>query len=81
MATKSKATKKKKKGAKTKVERRIPKIMGVMFGFLALYLAIAFISYIFTWKADQDQVLALSCLLYTSPSPRDRQKSRMPSSA
>lgn len=60
MATKSKATKKKKKGAKTKVERRIPKIMGVMFGFLALYLAIAFISYIFTWKSDQDQVLSLS---------------------
>ena len=26
-------------------------------------------------------VLLLSCLLYTSPSPRDRQKSRMPSSA
>ena len=25
--------------------------------------------------------LILSCLLYTSPSPRDRQKSRMPSSA
>ena len=25
--------------------------------------------------------LAISCLLYTSPSPRDRQKSRMPSSA
>ena len=24
---------------------------------------------------------ALHCLLYTSPSPRDRQKSRMPSSA
>ena len=24
---------------------------------------------------------ALDCLLYTSPSPRDRQKSRMPSSA
>ena len=28
-------------------------------------------------RADQDIV----CLLYTSPSPRDRQKSRMPSSA
>ena len=28
-------------------------------------------------KAEQD----ISCLLYTSPSPRDRQKSRMPSSA
>ena len=25
--------------------------------------------------------MALGCLLYTSPSPRDRQKSRMPSSA
>ena len=25
--------------------------------------------------------LATCCLLYTSPSPRDRQKSRMPSSA
>ena len=25
--------------------------------------------------------VALTCLLYTSPSPRDRQKSRMPSSA
>ena len=28
-----------------------------------------------------DQVDIPSCLLYTSPSPRDRQKSRMPSSA
>ena len=27
------------------------------------------------------RVIAKSCLLYTSPSPRDRQKSRMPSSA
>ena len=27
------------------------------------------------------QVVTYSCLLYTSPSPRDRQKSRMPSSA
>ena len=30
-------------------------------------------------KDDFDVVL--TCLLYTSPSPRDRQKSRMPSSA
>ena len=29
-------------------------------------------------RATQD---AMACLLYTSPSPRDRQKSRMPSSA
>ena len=30
---------------------------------------------------DQVQELCGACLLYTSPSPRDRQKSRMPSSA
>ena len=42
------------------------------------------------WKAQGDseeawqqvlEELAETCLLYTSPSPRDRQKSRMPSSA
>ena len=31
--------------------------------------------------AMQDPANLLTCLLYTSPSPRDRQKSRMPSSA
>ena len=31
---------------------------------------------VFTRLGDDD-----TCLLYTSPSPRDRQKSRMPSSA
>ena len=30
---------------------------------------------------DWDDRLYSPCLLYTSPSPRDRQKSRMPSSA
>ena len=30
-----------------------------------------------SWLHDEDGI----CLLYTSPSPRDRQKSRMPSSA
>ena len=30
---------------------------------------------------DEKTVLLRACLLYTSPSPRDRQKSRMPSSA
>ena len=29
----------------------------------------------------QRQLAQMTCLLYTSPSPRDRQKSRMPSSA
>ena len=30
---------------------------------------------------DEDRYQSKVCLLYTSPSPRDRQKSRMPSSA
>ena len=30
---------------------------------------------------EGDWRVALSCLLYTSPSPRDRTRSRMPSSA
>ena len=41
-----------------------------------------------TWKRDTIHIVGLNvdsqnktCLLYTSPSPRDRQKSRMPSSA
>ena len=33
-----------------------------------------------TMEASGDDIM-YSCLLYTSPSPRDRQKSRMPSSA
>ena len=31
--------------------------------------------------AQDVDVMQYACLLYTSPSPRDRQKSRMPSSA
>ena len=32
-------------------------------------------------NGGEDLSLVLSCLLYTSPSPRDRTRSRMPSSA
>ena len=32
-------------------------------------------------RYDDYDVVVMVCLLYTSPSPRDRQKSRMPSSA
>ena len=34
-----------------------------------------------TEAAGETAIQAQACLLYTSPSPRDRQKSRMPSSA
>lgn len=60
MATKTKATKKRKKGKKVSHKGRIPKIVGILCLVIALYLVIAFISYAFTWKADQDQVLRLS---------------------
>ena len=35
-------------------------------------------NYVWFWAGDK---WGYDCLLYTSPSPRDRQKSRMPSSA
>ena len=35
-----------------------------------------------SWILDHFEIfVTIACLLYTSPSPRDRQKSRMPSSA
>ena len=34
-----------------------------------------------TETEDSEKAESIPCLLYTSPSPRDRQKSRMPSSA
>ena len=34
-----------------------------------------------THDADADGSLSYDCLLYTSPSPRDKRQSRMPSSA
>ena len=33
------------------------------------------------WQVAKNKIESYTCLLYTSPSPRDRQKSRMPSSA
>ena len=50
--------------------------------------AIAFFGHLYLLHSDrtllrerQHNILRTYCLLYTSPSPRDRQKSRMPSSA
>ena len=41
----------------------------------------ALFNYLFAKKNGGDFVLRIDCLLYTSPSPRDRTRSRMPSSA
>ena len=35
----------------------------------------------YLYDEDGNKLIDYICLLYTSPSPRDRQKSRMPSSA
>ena len=40
------------------------------------------IKYVFDrWKKDNKDIDGDICLLYTSPSPRDKRQSRMPSSA
>jgi S-DNA-T family DNA segregation ATPase FtsK/SpoIIIE len=41
-------------------DERIPKLAGVVFLFFAFYFFIAFTSYLFTWKTDQDRVLRFS---------------------
>ncbi len=38
-------------------DERIPKLIGLFSLFAAVYLAIAFVSYLFTWKDDQAYVL------------------------
>jgi len=38
-------------------DERIPKLFGVLCLFFALYLFIAFTSYLFTWRVDQSEVL------------------------
>lgn len=41
------------------------RIMGLMFVFAAVYLAVACASYLFTWEADQDKVLGPSSVLFS----------------
>jgi DNA segregation ATPase FtsK/SpoIIIE, S-DNA-T family len=41
-------------------DERVPKLIGVLCLFIALYLFIAFTSYLATWHIDQDRVLRFS---------------------
>ena len=41
-------------------DERVPKLFGILALFLSIYLFIAFTSYLFTWKVDQDRVLRFS---------------------
>ena len=54
----------------------------VIAGFTSIGMVSTIVANYLIDALDLKQIGALnSCLLYTSPSPRDRQKSRMPSSA
>jgi len=41
-------------------DERIPKLFGLLALFVTFYLLVAFVSYLFTWQADQDKVLRFS---------------------
>jgi len=61
MAAKKKAKKKVGSGVRFNLrDERWPKILGVVCLLVAMYLAVAFVSYFYTWKADQDKVLEFS---------------------
>ena len=65
-------------------KRRIFWSVGFIVIFLFLFSSVLILSPLEAYYFNQDLafcVWSLPCLLYTSPSPRDRQKSRMPSSA
>lgn len=58
------AAKRKKKGQLSlslKInDERVPKLIGLLMVLLSIYFFIAFTSYLFTWKIDQDSVLRFS---------------------
>jgi len=58
------ASKKQKSGGKSAGfnwrDERVSKITGVLLILSAIYLLIAFVSYLYTWKMDQDKVLKFS---------------------
>ena len=60
MTKKKIRTKKQRAGRIKSSDERITKILGISLFLIAFYLLVAFTSYLFTWKVDQDDVLRLS---------------------
>ena len=58
----------------------VPFILGLLGGYYILGFSLL-TSVLFASLFSSHTLIVYPCLLYTSPSPRDRQKSRMPSSA
>ena len=54
---------------------------GLFFAALGALLSLPLAPWILKMIGSRKAVLYSSCLLYTSPSPRDKRQSRMPSSA
>ena len=55
------ARRKRKSKAKKRVQdERVPKLVGIILLTAAIYLFLAFVSYLFTWQEDQDKVLRFS---------------------
>lgn len=50
-------------------DERLPKLFGILLCFFAVYLFIAFFSYLFTWQVDQDRVLRFSWKLLLNDGP------------
>ncbi len=50
-------------------DERIPKLFGVFLLLVAIYLGVALVSYLFTWKVDQDRVLRFSWKLLLNDGP------------
>lgn len=48
-------------------DERFPKLLGLFFLLVALYLSIAFTSYLFTWQEDMDRVNRFSWTLLVQP--------------
>ncbi len=75
MGTRKKASSPKKKPVKSRKKKstkksfswsdeRIKKITGFVIIFAAIFLGIALVSYLFTWKQDQDKVLQFSWRIF-----------------
>jgi len=63
---KKKSTKKKTSKVSFWADERKRKILGLFFILVAMFTMVAFVSYIFTWKADQDEVMSLSASFFTA---------------